>query len=139
MYDPYALNVWNEDRFYGNIFHRIKMFFKCVKWSYQRIVRGYADTDVWSLDWFYSKLFANTLRHLADHHCGVPQEFNDTIDENPDGWARWLYDTAHCFEEADRLEDTINLDNHKRVQKEIDDWRKEGLHRIGNYWGNLWD
>ena len=31
----------------SKILAKIKHFFKCVKWSKQRITRGYCDCDVW--------------------------------------------------------------------------------------------
>lgn len=59
-----ANNIWDRESFQmcglgekNKTMAKIKYFGKCVRWSWQRIVRGYADCDKWNM---YRYLQKNT-------------------------------------------------------------------------------
>ena len=69
--DP--MNIWNKYDFAmsglgkkSKILPQIKHFFKCVKWSKQRITRGYCDCDVWEMFSFLQTLIPDMLQTLKD-------------------------------------------------------------------------
>lgn len=69
--DP--MNIWNKYDFAmsglgkkSKILAKIKHFFKCVKWSKQRITRGYCDCDVWEMFSFLQTLIPDMLQTLKD-------------------------------------------------------------------------
>ena len=59
-------------RYPSNWLKNIRHFFKSWKWAYQRVVRGYADCDVWNLDLYYSSIITGTLRKLAGSTISYP-------------------------------------------------------------------
>ena len=77
------LNVFNNPYYkwyYPQYWHKnIRMFFRSIKYAYQRITKGYADCDTFNLDNYYLNIFTGTLNHLADNHWGYPgnDEFPD--------------------------------------------------------------
>lgn len=121
-----------------NWFKNIKIFFKSIKWGWQRATRGYSDYDVWDLDYFYTHLIANTLDYLGDHHVGVPMEFNITEDKDPDDWAMWLYDTADLLRQAAHYEDDYSFTPQYRAE-EGERLRQEAFTRLLSKWTSLWD
>ena len=75
--DP--MNIWNKYDFVmsglgkkSKILAKIKHFFKCVKWSKQRITRGYCDCDVWEMFSFLQTLIPDMLQTLKDTRTGSP-------------------------------------------------------------------
>ena len=67
------MNIWNKYDFAmsglgkkSKILAKIKLFFKCVKWSKQRITRGYCDCDVWEMFSFLQTLISDMLQTLKD-------------------------------------------------------------------------
>ena len=67
------MNIWNKYDFAmsglgkkSKILAKIKHFFKCVKWSKQRITRGYCDCDVWEMFSFLQTLIPDMLQTLKD-------------------------------------------------------------------------
>ena len=50
----------------------IRQCYLHVKWFIQRGWRGYADCDVWSIDWYLCGWLPGALRQLANNVHGVP-------------------------------------------------------------------
>lgn len=152
MKDKNKLNVWCGD---GLFFKRLSPwairsnignFFRCIKFSYQRIARGFSDCDVWSLDEYYASLFAATLRHLAATTHGYPVLYDTgeiDKDGNDAGYNRWcaelnriadLFDTVSAFDANLELgdENGISAAEKQANLEEAFDWLKE-------HWYDLWD
>lgn len=60
----------------------IRMFFRSIKYAYQRITKGFAYCDTWDLDDYYTHLFVDSLKMYSEHMNGWPQskefpEFED--------------------------------------------------------------
>lgn len=72
----------------------IKHFFRSLKYAYQRITKGYCDSDIWSLYPYYSKILSATLRELAKSLNSYPPELT------PIEWNDTLIKMAECFESA---------------------------------------
>lgn len=104
-----TMNIWNKYdfamsglgekvRFLG----KIKHFGRCLKWSRQRIVRGYADSDVWSMEGYLQKLIPDMLQHLKDNRMGSPAFLGENY-TNDEGIL--VNDTCHA--EWDKILDRM--------------------------------
>lgn len=72
----------------------IKNVWRCIKWSWQRVVKGYCDYDVFDLDTFYCNLFYLTMKDLSELSIGYP------YDMRSQEWTAYLLDMARCFYRA---------------------------------------
>ena len=140
------MNIWKYAnpmpwRYLSNWRRNFKSFFRCIKWSKQRIVRGYADIDVWNFDNYLYNIIIGGLNHLADHHTSIPVFFEKTIDQNQDGWTNRLHETAELFEESKRLLDDqfCDLESMEQKYQRAVEFRRRGFDRLHEYWGDLWD
>ena len=52
--------------------YMIKDFFRDIKWRYQRAKRGYADIDVWDIDYWFMNIIPKMLTQLRDTTHGAP-------------------------------------------------------------------
>lgn len=116
-------------RIYG-ITGNLKQIPCMFKWAYQRVMRGYADCDVWSFDCFLAKIIPAGLRQLAEGHSH-PLEFK-THEE----WSKWLIETAELFENAYDAGPFVfvgeEFEEHERIIK-------TAFNRLKEYFGDLWD
>lgn len=53
-------------------YNKIIMFPKKVKWFIQRGTRGWADCDVWSIDWFLTDIIPEMIDQLKETTQGPP-------------------------------------------------------------------
>lgn len=86
------------------IWAKIKHIKRCLKWSKQRIVRGYADSDVWNMYGYLQTLFPDMLQNLKEHRHGSPGFLGENY-TNKDGIL--LNDTCHA--EWDKILDRMIL------------------------------
>lgn len=95
------LNVWHRDWIkawsFTAIKENIKHFFKTIKYSFQRIRRGYCDSDLWCLDYYYLSLFYKTITDFAKNCYGYPCKGKWYTYEK---WTEYLNDMAACFYQA---------------------------------------
>lgn len=167
------LNVWKlavdcRPQYYMR--HPIK-FIRDIKyglrWSWQRITRGYAHADVFNLGFYLSELLPKMLRDLADTAVGYPDGF-ETYEE----WIEYLRKMAdhlengqenqkvetnqwenlffeYCCDDKGRTNKMLTMskdelrDLYFKREKEISDWRhvetKKGLEMMSDVWERLWD
>lgn len=92
---------------------------RCLKWARQRVVRGYADCDVWNLDNWFSDVVPGALKHLAEHHSGWP----DSLFETPEEWTVWLNKAAAAIKMmSEEEQDKINK-YWPPYKDELDNWQ----------------
>jgi hypothetical protein len=115
-----------------------------IKWFFQRGWRGYADCDVWSIDYYIDEWMPSALRQLGKG-CGTPAilcgEDSDNISLNKSHkkWVTILEQIAVGFEANMRLQNCeYNLEN-MGEKKEL--YRKcdKGLKLFIKYFNNLWN
>lgn len=95
---------------------------RALKWARQRVVRGYADCDVWNLDNWFSDVVSGALTHLAEHHCGWP----DHLFKTPEEWTAWLKKAAAAIKMMDEEEqDKVNK-YWPPYRDELDNWQIKG-------------
>lgn len=83
-----------------------------VKWMYQRIKYGFSDRDLWSFDYYLSKVISRGLRQLAVQAHGCPPEFYDKKKKGDEciKWRQLLLTIAEGFEADIKLSDDEVLD-----------------------------
>ena len=77
-------------------------FFRCIKWSRQRITRGYADPDVWEMYGYLQMLIPDMLQYLKDNRYGSPAYLGENY-VNEDG----ILDNNTCHAEWDKILDKM--------------------------------
>lgn len=115
-------------RFHG-IVGNIKRIPRMFKWAYQRVIRGYADCDVWDFDCFLANIIPAALRQLAEGYS-YPHEFN-----TPEEWSKWLIETAELFEQAYEGDFLCIKEEWEERQQKLN----IAFDRLKEYFGNLWD
>ena len=82
-------SIWNKEDFsmagQGEKFtlpNKIRLFFRCIKWSWQRVTRGYADCDVWDMDYYLRRLIPDMLQTLRDIHPDPPASLEEEYVDN---------------------------------------------------------
>lgn len=72
-------NIWNRSDFVmcglgekSKLFAKLRHIKCCLKWSKQRIVRGYSDSDLWNMCDYLQMLLPDMLKNLKDNRNGSP-------------------------------------------------------------------
>ena len=115
-------------RIYG-ITGNLKQIPRMFKWAYQRVMRGYADCDVWDFDSFLINIIPAALRQLAEGYS-YPHEFN-----SPEEWSKWLIETAELFEQAYEGDFNCLKEEWEERQQKLN----KAFDRLKEQFGNLWD
>lgn len=133
---------------YWYYFRRPLSYFTCLhrnlKWFYQRGKRGYADRDVWSIDWHLSSYMGDALRDLANQVHGTViidtgrtiTDFNDIDCLTLEEWQFTIRYIAETFDLARKIQqyDVMDMDM-KLAQKRFD----HGMRMFSEYFFQLWD
>lgn len=98
-------NVWNRYDFVSESMGKrfihpwrlVKYLKRSLKWSWQRIVRGFSDGDIWWMHDYLQMLLPDMLQYLKDHRMGSPVSLSLTDDPHDDS----------CHEEWDKILDQM--------------------------------
>lgn len=109
MIDREPMNIWNKFDFVmsgvgkkNKLLAKLKHFRKCLKWSKQRITRGYCDYDVWEMFSFLQTIIPDMLQTLKNTRMGSPGYLGENY-TNEEGIL--VNDT--CHEEWDKILDRM--------------------------------
>ena len=97
-------------------FKNIKIFFSHIKYAFQRMKRGYADSDVWDLDYYFLTLFAESLSQFANEINGFP----DNTFNTPEDWSRYILKIAQLFYQANDMNDYYEHPISDKVNEYLD-------------------
>ncbi len=107
--DNNQLSIWNSYGFamcgLGKRFKfisKIKYFFRCIKWSKQRVKRGFSDNDVWNMYSHLEELIPAMLQHLKDNRVGSPIILDKNNTDN-----NVIMQNDSCHEEWDKVLDQM--------------------------------
>lgn len=107
--NEFANNIWEKEGFQmcslgekHKIIAKIKYFRKCVRWSCQRIIRGYADCDKWNMYHYLQNLIRDMLQDLRNNRHGSPGYLGENY-TNSEGIL--VNDT--CHKEWDKILDRM--------------------------------
>lgn len=127
--DP--MNIWNKYDFAmsglgkkSKILAKIKHFFKCVKWSKQRITRGYCDCDVWEMFSFLQTLIPDMLQTLKDTRTGSPGYLGENY-TNENGIL--VNDTCHEEWNCILEEELKRMEEFRRAQAEVEQKKEKPM------------
>ena len=119
--------------------------FANIRWAWQRVMRGWDDRAVWSLDYYFSKLIPEVVTELKEREKGVPTAMFDEGDWDDDNycyregavdkatikWNAILDDIAEGFARWNEImDDCGNPDEDKKVNRAFDLFRE--------HYGSLW-
>jgi hypothetical protein len=126
--------------FFNRLWHLIEEIPSEVKNTYQRLIRGYADVDVYSLNYYILnkiyKPFIAFVRYEEEHGHSLPTDFAS----DPAAWLVVLSKIEYALTDAYKLENDPEYkslegdalkEHHKKVQ--------EGFELLGKYMMDLWD
>ena len=103
----------------------------------QRGSRGYADSDLWSLDWYLRRILAKGLRRLSATTNSYP-----AVDEAKTyrDWTRILARMANGFQDViDYEECGWEKDKNYSKMKLVYKKEEESLRLLAKWFGHLWD
>lgn len=129
-----SLDIWSKPSYSKSIIENIKHMKRCIKWSNQRVRRGYCDSDVWDMFGFLQKLIPDMLQTLKDTRHGSPGYLGKTY-TNENGiivndtchgeWDKILDKMIFLWKETD--EETCSKKNSYEEEyfKAMDDFHKK--------------
>jgi len=104
-----------------------------VKYSIQKLIRGYADYEVWNLDTNISHYIYPRLKAFIKLRNGCPNELTFTK------WKAILNKILFAIEEdVNRRKNQPSIENKKEFSKYWDRINK-GHELLGKWYGHLWD
>lgn len=128
---------------------RPRTYKRIIKTFIQRGRRGWADEDVWNLHSYYSKVIAESMRHLKDNHMGVssaimgnpfnPPKRKLTIEEGDKIWCQIMEDIAVGFESYEKMIYDYELHPDSQAYKDLDAKWKKGHKLLIKHYGGFWD
>lgn len=109
-----------------------------VKYTYQRLTKGYSDDQCFNLGWHIVKFVSPRIKRLMEFDNSFTPFFDENGIQDPNSYKRWrevLYkiDKACdlCISEEDPSSPLLTNENRKEMQ--------EGFELLGKYLTNLWD
>lgn len=134
----YAYYLTHPHRFVIDLSNR-------VKWFWQRGKRGYADCDVWSIDWHLTSYMGNALRQLRDSVHGCPiidtgremMGFDDCDSLTMEEWKFTINYIAETFDLARKIEEyeILGVKDMEAAMKRF----HHGMAMFNEYFFSLWD
>ena len=118
VFSPAPYRKWD-------IFHRILWFFRSINCVWERAIKGYCYRDLWSMDYFYSQLFVDSMREFKKNLHGAPQEFFDKDAENQiERWKNYIEEMAQHFENSIE-ENSEGKNQYEEEFHRLDEWTVE--------------
>lgn len=155
------LNIWD----YKDVFRwyrfdkRISLFFRKIKWAYQRAKYGWCDRDLWNLDWTLGNYIASSVNELANRTHGYPHGLSPEewdrilrriarefyLGVNEDSWTN-PYESDISYEknylELGETERTIWnkwFEEERKIEEFMEAYREEGFRDLVKWYSHLWD
>lgn len=155
------LNIWD----YKDVFRwyrfdkRISLFFRKIKWAYQRAKYGWCDRDLWNLDWTLGNYIASSVNELANRTHGYPHGLspeewdrilrriarNFYLGVNEDCWTN-PYESDVSYEknyhelgEAERTVWNKWFEEEGKIEEFMKARRREGFCDLVKWYSHLWD
>lgn len=119
----------------SNWVNNIKDIFRHIKWSWQRITKGYSERDLFDLDYYYANLFSGTLKDFAKGLHSYPGP-----EISYDEWRDALCDTADKFEKCHNYDFfTTTTNNYEEIYEQCKKYKDEGFDFLKKWFFHLWD
>lgn len=121
---------------------------RTLKSKIQRFIRGYADEDVWQMDYWFINIVPKMLRQLRDKGMGYPSKFNSK-EEWHDELNKMIYylEQANPFDDKEENEYSTDekfepekfLQRELEIQKDKNKMKDEFFKLFNEYFWELWD
>lgn len=105
---------------------RIENIPREVCWFIQRGLRGWADCDTWSIDWYLNRIMPEMLERLAERKIGAPFGIGQPR------WKNMLLRQAKNYRVMHRHLEDFRFKEATRILKEINRF-------MDKYYFSLWD
>jgi len=96
---------------------------RSVKFFWQRLTRGWDDSETWCLDAHLAKWLLPRLKRFKEVNCGYPPSLTS------DKWDEKIDDIIFAMERVAN-EELMDTADHKRYDK--------GIKAFSEYWRDLW-
>ena len=131
-------------RLYYKIRNAIREFKYEFRSRRQRFKRGYSDSDVWDMDYWFIRTVKPMLIQLRDNGIGVPNElYQDVDDKEREAWEAVLTEMVECLDDMDRyaVEEKYNLhgNSYQRSWDIIEKNKDRFFELFSKHFYNLWD
>ena len=151
------MNVFKRVYRKSAILKNLSMLPRKIKWAWQRVTRGYANCDVWDIDYWFTTIMHNMLQDFLNINVSTPY-FTGDVDADRIKWHEILNRMIYLLKEMD--EDTSSQQNeffkayiasnnskicqdYRNRQKEIDEYletcKNEFFELFSKHFRNLWD
>lgn len=118
----------------------IRYWFRCVKWFFQRGVRGWAPIDTWAFDEYLLKIMEGGLAYLRKTQHGYPASLTEKEWDRRLGEMIWsfqfLLDEGDIWSQDCRRIGVDQADKNKEINEKR---AKEGLKIFIEHFADLWD
>lgn len=111
-----------------------------IRWRWQRMMRGWATQDCWSLDRYITQVLGESVAYLRDHNHSWPGEQNGL--EKPEDWDALLTRISQPLLDYKKhwdWEDGQTVDQHWEHEKKVMADAQEALHLMAEWLPYLWD
>ena len=140
-----GIGGYNLAHYLSHPWEIVEDYYREAKWFIQRGSRGYADRDVWSVDYYLTSFMGKALRQLADQVHGTPiidtgrpfTDLNDCDSLTMEEWKATILYIAESFDEARKIEDYDYMTT-EDVQRAVKRFN-HGMGMFTEYFINLWD
>ena len=120
------LNVFSNKGGFRRLSKNTVYFFHNLKYAKQRVVRGFADCDIWDFSFYLKKLFSDGLDCIADDLHGYPESYGSV-----ENWEKELRRIADLVRKLD-VEEFERPDDYDEIKNEVLDWMRDSF-------DDLWD
>ncbi len=119
-----------NEKFYDLIEKYKRIFFvfkRSIKHFYQRIIKGFPDSDTWSLDYTIAKFTLPILKRYKELNIGVPMEMSE------EEWNKIIDMIIYAMESI-----IIDLEMKDGWENIIWEDVETGIQLFGDYFRDLW-
>lgn len=111
---------------------RIKHIFYEIKYGFQRMFRGYDDTEIFNLDWAFIDKYTKILQDFRESTCGYPGTMTE------EEWDAILDRMIFLLLEIQNVYDDINFEDYKEKDKIIEADKNEFFELFSKHFFHLW-
>jgi hypothetical protein len=124
---------YNIKRFVIDLFYP-----KTYRFLWQKITRGWDDSDTWSLDYTLAKWILPRLKRFKQLSFGCPTNFTEKQWDEMIDEMIWAFDYIANDRENEIFTENGNFEKEREEWKKAEDRCDKGLELFGKYMRGLW-
>ena len=134
-------HIWNY--LWYRVVLNMDMWPRKIKWFFQRLFRGYSDSDLWNLGFVVIDRFYEPIHKFVEHQKEEGMSLPTQFESDPAQWLDILCKIDFSFEHQYRDEHEIGYEpTAKMTDSEKEEFYKkvqEGFDLFGHHLRDLWD